>query len=294
MTNKTMVRVLSVVCLLAVGGVGDASTFGLDDIEFWVGEGANRVGVALDWDGDDLGLASSPSLAWGYRFDGAAVAEDALTAIVNADERLFTKVSTPGQFGVAVYGYGYDLNNDGAFAIDPPVAFTDGVAVDDEVTDGSIATDPGDAYVEGFFISGFWVFSSAPGPLAEGFVTAGVGVSSLGLSDEGWIALAFSPTFDFSTAPNNLVEAEPPLDALPSDVNADGFVNAADYTVLRDTGGDAAAFAAWRAAFGQTTAPTPSTSVVPEPTSFSLLTCVSIGGAMWRRRGFLCPNGPAV
>ena len=88
----------------------EPSAFSFDDIEFWVGNGANRAALVIDWVEN---AADPPALAWGYRWDGAAKGRDMLTALVAADPRLFAKLGgTPGS-PVAVYGLGYDADGDG-------------------------------------------------------------------------------------------------------------------------------------------------------------------------------------
>ena len=66
-----------------------AQPFTFDDIEFWVGTGANRAALVIDW---VEGSTEPPALVWGYRWDGTARGSDMLTAIVAADPRLFAKL----------------------------------------------------------------------------------------------------------------------------------------------------------------------------------------------------------
>ena len=54
---------------------------------------------------------TSKTLAWGYRFDGAATAEDMFNAILAADPRLCAMASSVSASGKTVMGLGYDLNN---------------------------------------------------------------------------------------------------------------------------------------------------------------------------------------
>ena len=107
--------------------------------------------------------------------------------------------------------------------------------------------------------------------------------------------LAFLQDLGFDTIP-----IEPP--SLAGDYNDDGVVDAADYTVWRDTLGDvgsglaadgsgndvidAADYDVWRENFGRTNAAITATSVaVPEPAAMSLLV-IAAGGAVFLRRSF--------
>ena len=54
-----------------------AQPFTFDDIEFWVGSGANRAALVIDWVED---TTEPPALVWGYRWDGAANGRDMLQA----------------------------------------------------------------------------------------------------------------------------------------------------------------------------------------------------------------------
>ena len=54
-----------------------------EDILYWIGEGENKVVVAISWCS-----YTETALAWGYRFDGEATVFQALTDIAAADNRL--------------------------------------------------------------------------------------------------------------------------------------------------------------------------------------------------------------
>ena len=58
----------------------------LDNIEYWVGAGANRAALVLQWN-DGL---TPVSVAWGYRWDGTATGVDMLRAIAGS-----TRVEDP-------------------------------------------------------------------------------------------------------------------------------------------------------------------------------------------------------
>ena len=65
------------------GGEVEDAIINPEDILYWVGEGENKVVVAISWCS-----YSESALAWGYRFDGEATVFQALTDIAAVDDRL--------------------------------------------------------------------------------------------------------------------------------------------------------------------------------------------------------------
>ena len=138
---------------------------GFDDLRFWTGEGANESAIVIDWgDGDPR-----DPLAWGYRWDGAATAEDAVLAVVAADRRLaatFDDFGSDGDPNLFVNSFGYDRDGDGFAADDADDSFA---ASGDFVSDFrfweflTAATSP---YVGGAWASSDFGISSTP--LVEG------------------------------------------------------------------------------------------------------------------------------
>lgn len=183
-----------------------------DDLAFVVGEGDSLAAFVVDWDAPGVGDAGHEALAWGYRFDGAPTVEDMLTDVTQADGNLFAKLSPAGQFGVSVYGLGYDADGDG-FAITDGTDFgPGGVAVTVPPADAT-AVDADDNYIEGFGVgtAGFWALYLGEGnPYADGmWESALVGISGATLTDGGWFGLRFAP--DFSGEP-----PRQPLAAIPA------------------------------------------------------------------------------
>ncbi len=97
----------------------------LDDIQFWCGSGTNRAALVIHWNSPEVrnntavpDPVAEKSLAWGYRFNGTATAEDMFNAVVAADHRLFVTSTEPSPgFGAFVYSIGYDLNNNGVIGL---------------------------------------------------------------------------------------------------------------------------------------------------------------------------------
>jgi hypothetical protein len=230
------------IAIVIAGSSADAVhalPFTYDDIKFWVGTGANRAALVIDW---VESAADPPALVWGYRWDGAAKGQDMLTAIVAADPRLFAKLGGSPASPNAVYGLGYDSDNDGEFGINDGTVFdAAGIALS-APADLAQPTDPGDYYAEGWF-TGFWHYGvenpAGLNPyLGGGWSDTRVGMAERDLVDGAWDSWVFSPTFDFAAFAENPVAATPPYP--PGDFNFDGHVNADDFVV-------------WRAAFGSTT-----------------------------------------
>jgi hypothetical protein len=104
----------------ALAALSHIHAFSLNDIELWAGTGTNRAALVIHWSAPEVrnnSVLESPianhSLAWGYRWNGAAVAEDMVKAIALADARLTPVVSPPSAFGLSLLGFILDVNGNG-------------------------------------------------------------------------------------------------------------------------------------------------------------------------------------
>ena len=175
-----------------LSGGSALASFSFDDIGFWVGSGANAAALVIDWNGPD---GSEPvRLAWGFRWDGAATGQDMLTAVINADPRLFGRYASFG-FGDALVGLGYDLDGDG-FAISDGTDFGPTGLVFGGTSDGATATDADDFYAEGWN-TGFWSYALGVGEPFNGGAWEGamIGFGDRTLSDGDWDGYRFAPGF---------------------------------------------------------------------------------------------------
>jgi hypothetical protein len=137
----------------AVSAQAAMDSFSFDDIDSWVGSGSNQAAFLVDWH-DDI---SPEAMVWGFRWDGKATGEDMLTAIVKSDLNLYAKVSGQTNYGIALFGLGYDMDNDG-FGISDGSEFTNGfTGAGYGSSDGGVATDADDKYNEGWN-DGFWSY----------------------------------------------------------------------------------------------------------------------------------------
>jgi hypothetical protein len=261
-----------------------AQTFSFDDIEFWVGSGANRAAVAIDWDDQST---NPPALVWGFRWDGAARGNDMLAAVIAADPRLFAKLRGEPTNPDAVFGLGYDADDDGSFSVDDGTLFdADGIAFTTDPTDGVAATSMQDDYAEGW-LAGFWHYGVAESNPFNGgtWVDSKLGMASRVLTDGAWDSWAFESPIRFTAYATNPQPAEPPF--LPGDFNRDGRVDSADYETWRRAFGshsnlgadgnfngtvDAADYVVWRDQLADQTSPAVDAATAPEPASLPLLT----------------------
>lgn len=191
---------LSMLTLVALAVGSARAEFTFDDITYWVGTGANEAAFVVDWN-DGL---TPQSLAWGYRWDGTATGEDMLIDVISTDPGLYAKISSPGGFGVAVYGMGYDLDADG-FALSDGTTFTDGIAVSDS-SDTATAVDTDDHYAEGWMSAGYWSYYLSADGVSWDY--ASTGMSGRTLTDGAWDGWSFAPAFN-ATAPSEPVAALP-------------------------------------------------------------------------------------
>lgn len=174
------------------------------DIDTWVGFGAHEAALVLDWnDGHEPGL-------WGYRFDGTKTGQDMLLDIIAAQDDLFARVGPNGDYGIPVYGIGYN-RNEGGFGIsddqgDESSIFNGSTIAETEIPDAvdSAATsnDPGDSYHEGWFSGGFFSYWGSSGITAnDGWASLQTGASDRVLSDGDWDGFSYVPSFTIVDPP---------------------------------------------------------------------------------------------
>lgn len=277
-----------------------ADTFSFDDIELWVGSGANRAAMVIDWVESS---AEPPALAWGYRWDGSATGRDMLLAIVAADERLFVKLGDEPVNPILVYGIGYDADDDGEFGVDDGTSFDDdGVAFGGAPFFAAAATDPVDYYAEGWTFA-FWHYGIAASNPYDGGVWEDIqfGMAGRQLADGAWDSWAFeTPAEPPFTAYAENPQAAAPFP--PGDYDRDGDVDMADYARWKelygtadpaaDGNGDGAVNAAdytvWRNHAGAGSASANHSLGIPEPRSDTLaILALSVWAVAATRRNHL-------
>lgn len=296
-------------CVVAVlASQAIAAPFAFDDVEFWVGSGANRAAVAIDWVENST---EEPALVWGYRWDGIASGRDMLTAIVAADDRLFAKLGNTSVNPVRLYGLGYDTDDDSDFGVCSEfecAVFDDlGFAYSGEIYVAAAATDTADQYREGWATgTGFWHYSisTVPGtnPYDGGhWSDTNIGMATRQLVSGDWDSWAFqlSTTPPFTSYAENPAAAASPYP--PGDFNHDSKVDDADYAIWKSDFGstiapaadanhngivDAADYTIWRNHLGSSSGASAAVATaVPEPTALGLTLCASLYSLLRKRKG---------
>ncbi len=221
----------------------------LDDLHYW-GTGSNRAALVVDWNDGK----TNNTFAWGFRWVGAAPTfADMITSLAKANSGLFLRLDSDGNFGMALYGVGYQTSS-APFgvtgALDPaginvtPV-FTDGVndmnvingATDAPSSSSSAAAlNAGDHYSEAWntptrywtlYLSGTSTFPSAATPSFSypSWSEAGAGASSVTLDDNGWYALSYSDLSWTAVVPGSAVAAVPEPGGIALIVWGSGFLS---------------------------------------------------------------------
>ncbi len=186
--------------LLAASVANAATITGFGDIENWVGSGPNSAALVIDWnDGLNYGGATGDqSLAWGYRWSGAATGEQMFEAIVSADPRLVLNPAPPVGGPGTVCGIGYDLNGNGFTYVSDPTNL-----------DKGHASDPSDHYREGWLHAGYWSYwnEKAATTGLPAWTSASTGFSRT-LQNGSWDGWSWAPAPDFNgLMPANVVAA---------------------------------------------------------------------------------------
>jgi len=278
------------------------TNFSFDEIQYWIGEGANRAAMVVDW---DSASSADESLVWGFRWDGIAYGEDMFRAILEADRYFYAKLSPPGSFGTAVYGLGFDRNYDCDLNLSDATHFNEhGLNISDapdQPPPAAISLDPKDYYEEGWF-TGFWHYGLSSGNPFDGgaWVSSQLGMSSRVLADgdwDGWTMTRELPDFSDPNFVALPAFAENPIATVvphTADFDCDSMVAGVDFLAWQQGFGslsgaqledgdatgdgsvDASDLSRWQIEYGRVHSPPSSTltatfAVVPEPGSNVLI-----------------------
>ena len=176
---------MSMVVLLVTVSSFAGMTF--NDVDFWVGEGANQAVLVVDWNDGPSELVK----VWGFRWDGTATGADMLLAVCEADSLLYTMgTDVPGK-GIAFGGIGYDRDVDSIFDI-AKIGSTSNfdtngymAVTSDTEFDGWSIVDADDNWAGGWWTDGFWGYSYIEAGSAT-WTGSLVGASGRTLTDGCW------------------------------------------------------------------------------------------------------------
>jgi hypothetical protein len=171
-------RLMSLVFALTLTSFANGAIYDFNGVlvtvEYWTGAGTNEAVMVVDWQKDI-------SLAFGYKWNDSAMVGDMFDA-VDAASAKFYKEWVEEQGDVAIFGIGYDMDDDG-FSKD----------------------DIGDYYEEGWFENGFWAeYLSSDGQSWNW----GDGIRSDYIYDGSWAGFSWAPEF-VSTEPDAPIVPEP-------------------------------------------------------------------------------------
>jgi hypothetical protein len=169
---------MSLVFVLAVTSFANGMVYDFNgvsvEIKYWTGTGTNEALMVVDWQKDI-------SLAFGYKWNDSAMVGDMFDA-VDAASAKFYKEWVAGEGNSAIFGIGYDMDDDGFYK-----------------------SDADDYYEEGWFENGFWAeVLSSDGQIWNW----GNGIRSDYIYNGTWVGFSWSPEFVYSD-PNPPIIPEP-------------------------------------------------------------------------------------
>jgi hypothetical protein len=192
------------------------------DLNYW-GSGSNHAALVISWNDGKSGS----TLVWGYSWNGTATAWDMLVALAQSDPRLFIRIDSATSFGGALYGIGYDANDNNTFSVTgaedssgnatTPI-FTSGIS-DMNVSSSSAEapassasaapSEVADHYAEGWMDNGFWeFFTGDTGTSYPSTWTSSMsGAGSTTLVNNGWYAFSITSANYTSHTPGSAIAA---------------------------------------------------------------------------------------
>lgn len=176
-------RLIILVIVIATASIANGTICDFNgvlvEVEYWTGAGGNEALMVVDWQQDI-------SLAFGYRWNDSATAGDMFDAVDAASSK-FYKEWVEGQGDAAIFGIGYDMDDD-----------------------GFSKEDVGDYYEEGWFENGFWAEVLSSDGQTWGW---GNGIREDYIYTSTWVGFSWAPEFVYSD-PNPPIIPEPTTLAL--------------------------------------------------------------------------------
>jgi hypothetical protein len=169
-----------------------------DKIQYWVGTGDKKSALVVKWnDGKD----DNKCLVWGYRWNEKTTGAQMLLAVAAADPRFYLLVNGGTQYGVAIGGYGFDLNDNGNILLvngDHTFKLTDGVYNCGSYSFDDFTSNDNEDHWQSGWSKGYWSYWVASADGHE-FTYSNVGASSRELADgsiDGWSFVTDMSNFD--------------------------------------------------------------------------------------------------
>lgn len=163
-----------------------------DKIQYWVGTGDKKSALVVKWnDGKD----DNKCLVWGYRWNEKTTGAQMLLAVAAADPRFYLLVNGGTQYGVAIGGYGFDLNDNGNILLvngDHTFELTDGVYDCGSYSFDEFTSNDKEDHWQSGWSKGYWSYWVASADGHE-FTYSNVSASSRELADgsiDGWSFMA--------------------------------------------------------------------------------------------------------
>ncbi|MCC9074442.1 DUF5074 domain-containing protein [Flavobacterium sp. F-65] len=193
-----------------------ATTTDFDAIKYWVGTGANKAALVIQWnDGKN-----SDALVWGYRWDGTATGVDMVKAIAKADHRFYALQYYSGpDLGTAIGGLGFDLNGTNTIGL-----YKDGNVIYPHYPENGIvntsgydfdsytAIDAADHWQSGWASNGYWSYW-VKNPADTDFDYSSLGATSRVLENGSWDAWTYNPSFEQFPIASTLTPVTPYVSA---------------------------------------------------------------------------------
>lgn len=169
-----------------------------DKIQYWVGTGDKKSALVVKWnDGKD----DNKCLVWGYRWNEKTTGAQMLLAVAAADPRFYLLVNGGTQYGVAIGGYGFDLNDNGNILLvngNHTFELTDGVYNCGSYSFDDFTSNDNEDHWQSGWSKGYWSYWVASADGHE-FTYSNVGASSRELADgsiDGWSFVTDMSNFD--------------------------------------------------------------------------------------------------
>lgn len=211
-----------------------APSITFSDIKYWIGTGSNEAAFVVQWnDGKN-----PDALVWGFRWNGTATGADMIKAIAKEDQRFFTLLYQGTPQGIAVGGFGFDLDGQNLNALyyngntSSPLSPVNGIVNTTAYNfDNYTGVDADDHWKSGWAANGYWSYW-IKNPANANFGYSGVGASSRVLQNGSWDVWNFNPSFNSVPISSTMTPVVPYVSSasLMSLMNLTNLTNPTNFT----------------------------------------------------------------